>query len=372
MKAEQYFISLVGCSLNGEEPKEIPEEVEWKDVYALSRYHSMANLSFHSMDKLKKKPDRDLYARWQEMSRKSVAKELRFHSELQKILSVFEREGIPYLPLKGIILKNDYPSAGMRQMADMDILIQCSDQRLLKNRMEEIGYAYNGEHGHHHVFMKSPDYNIELHTGLLPEEDSSAGYYNKIWEMAEKAEGSLCGYRMSRDDFYIYLLAHMNKHYRGGGCGLRSLTDIYVYLTKNSPDMEYVTKELALLGLREFEQRLSSLAFSLFTGEENAVLYEKELNYLLQSGTYGTQENSIRNKLTGYRNLQGTLWNAKVQYLTARLLLSPAKLKESRPILKKYPFLYPVISAGRIFSGIRKVKRIGKEISTVIFMKDRS
>lgn len=33
-----------------------------------------------------------------------------------------EQRGIWYLPLKGIILKEFYPSVGMRQMSDNDIL----------------------------------------------------------------------------------------------------------------------------------------------------------------------------------------------------------------------------------------------------------
>lgn len=36
----------------------------------------------------------------------------------------------------------------------------------------------------------------------------------------------------SREDFYIYLVAHEYKHYFLGGTSLRSLADTYIYLKK--------------------------------------------------------------------------------------------------------------------------------------------
>ena len=61
-----YLIHLIGCALDNTIPEELPQDVTWKDIYQLAKYHSINNLIFYSIEKLAKKPDEeqtyDLYA----------------------------------------------------------------------------------------------------------------------------------------------------------------------------------------------------------------------------------------------------------------------------------------------------------------------
>lgn len=45
------------------------------------------------------------------------------NNDLAQIIASFEENGIWYMPLKGAVLKNLYPRFGMREMADIDMLI---------------------------------------------------------------------------------------------------------------------------------------------------------------------------------------------------------------------------------------------------------
>ena len=59
---------------------------------------------------------------WEDRMVKAIRKVLLFDAERKKLCAWMDREQIWYLPLKGIILKEYYPSVGMRQMSDNDIL----------------------------------------------------------------------------------------------------------------------------------------------------------------------------------------------------------------------------------------------------------
>lgn len=75
---------------------------------------------------------------------------------IQKIHNI---EQIPYdmlyLPLKGIIMKDYYPSVGMRQMSDNDILFDADAWERMEKHMISEGYKaeYVGK-GNHDAYHK--------------------------------------------------------------------------------------------------------------------------------------------------------------------------------------------------------------------------
>ena len=75
---------------------------------------------------------------------------------IQKIHNI---EQIPYdmlyLPLKGIIMKDYYPSVGMRQMSDNDILFDADAWERMEKHMISEGYKaeYVGK-GNHDFYLK--------------------------------------------------------------------------------------------------------------------------------------------------------------------------------------------------------------------------
>ena len=75
-----------------------------------------------------------------------------------------DSEHIWYLPLKGIILKDYYPSVGMRQMSDNDILFDADAWERVEKHMLSEGYETESVgKGNHDVYQKAPVYNFEMH-----------------------------------------------------------------------------------------------------------------------------------------------------------------------------------------------------------------
>ena len=82
---------------------------------------------------------------WEERMVKAVRKVLLFDMEREKLCAWMDREQIWYLPLKGIVLKDFYPSVGMRQMSDNDILFDADVWERVQDHMLSEGYEAERE-----------------------------------------------------------------------------------------------------------------------------------------------------------------------------------------------------------------------------------
>ena len=299
-------------------------------------------------------------------------------AERRSFFSFCEREHIWYLLLKGSVMKELYPRDGMRQMADNDILFDASCQSKVRSYFEAEGYeVVSYAEGNHDVYQKKPIYNFELHTSLFGKghQTKMVEYYGNVKDrlIADKEGGY--GFHFSTEDFYVYMMSHMFKHFDGSSTGIRSLLDIYVYQKRYGDvwDRAYLDGELKKLGILEFEQETLGLARELFGGKlplEPDKLPKEEMDRLLffmGSGTYGTTKNSIEKKL---RKLQTdgkeiTLWT-KAWYLFRRVFPDGEWMKEYYPICRRHPLLIPFCVAYRlVFRSMKKLKKIAREVKTV-------
>jgi hypothetical protein len=299
-------------------------------------------------------------------------------AERGQLLSWMDDHQIWYMPLKGSILKNLYPKTGMRQMADNDILFDANHQYDVRDYMVAHGYdVISVAKGNHDVYEKAPVYNFEMHTALfgILHNPSWRSYYANVRERLQKDEGNACGYHFSDEDFYVYFLAHMAKHYQGGGTGVRSLMDIYVYNWKkgDSLDRDYIRQETDKLELSRFEQQCRGLSEKLFGQPENfeAVTLsdeEKEIfAYVYGSGTYGTLENRVRNELGKLQPEGGkpTL-RSKLTYCRGRFFPSIEFMEHKYPIVIKCKLLLPLAYVWRMISrGIVNHKKLQSEMKNL-------
>ena len=296
-----------------------------------------------------------------EAKAKAMRKVALMDVEMSLIFAKLIDAGVWYMPLKGAVLKDDYPKYGMRQMADHDILIDAVRAGDVRVIMESCGFTTESfGAGNHDVYYKPPVLNFEMHTALFGE-----AHEKRIYEYYKDVEKRLVrdGYarHFTDEDFYIYLLAHEYKHYSGGGTGLRSLLDIYVYLRKHKPDMAYVTRELRKLGLEDFEAENRSLAFHLFGGEKLTETDRRMLHYILTSGTYGTLRHSVENQLR-----KKGRWG----FFKSRLTLPYNVMQDKYPILKKAPFLYPFCWIYRLLYGfLFKRERVMYQLKAMVRFK---
>lgn len=263
-----------------------------------------------------------------------------------KVLAGMEKAGIWYMPLKGSVLKDMYPRYGMRQMSDNDILIDPERRADVRTIMEGIGFKTEKyEAAEHDVYHKKPVSNFEMHVYLVNGRSNAQleTYYLNVKDRLIKDEGNNYGYHFRDEDFYLYMIVHEYKHYIQGGTGLRSLMDTYVYLLQKQEtlDWDYIRQEAEKMGIAEYESVNRTLAMHLFAGEVLSESEDKMLQYVFSSGTYGTEKNAAINQVRE---------KGRFGYFLARLTLPKKEMYWNYPILKKAPFLYPVMWGWRLIS----------------------
>ena len=369
-KSANDLIYLLSCAFNEEIPSiERCIEMNLADVYHIASMHFLASAAAFALEQVMELPHE-----FDQAKKKAIRKLSLFEIERSAVLGEFEKAGIGYLPLKGIILGKYYPKTAMREMSDNDIL--CDPNRIddVRPIMERRGYSFERfEDSNEDVYEKPPTMVFEIHRTLFTEKNSVVlfEYYKDIGDRLVKNSGF--GYELSDEDFYIYLLSHMYKHYSNKGTGLRSLADIYVFLNKTADtlDREYIDSELEIIKLFDFERMVSSLSKKVFTNDKLTEKEEKMLDYFIFSCVYGNSDIAETNKYL--RAMDHDLSDkSKRKYFRSRVFISGEKLEKNYPFVNKHRILYPALVVYRpikgliirpksIFGEYRKVKKLKKE-----------
>lgn len=316
-------------------------------IYSLAHIHDMAHIvcsALLNMDMLADNPGENFY-------REKVYSTLyRYESQsyvLEKISSVLENEKIPYVPLKGAVIKEFYPQPWMRTGCDIDILVHEEDLRRATDAITEfLGYEEKGRGKHDIQILSTENIFVELHFSLL-EEDASpsmAKVLNTVWEHAKPVESGKYKYELDDAMFYFYHIAHMAKHFVGGGCGIRPFLDLWL-MEKNR---NYDTAETEILlkngKLADFANAARKLSKVWFSGEEHDRVTKLMEDFVFNGGCFGSRET----KMLSEQQKSG----GRMKYILSRIFVPYDELKGQYPIIKKYKFLTPVCEICRIFTLI--------------------
>lgn len=359
----QTLIELLSCAVNETECKLSPEEVDFDELYTLSKAHEVRSAVAFALESAGI-ADR----RFTQAKLKAKRKLGLFDIEREKICEKLSDAGIWYLPLKGIVMKDFYPRYGMREMSDNDILCDSTKMPQVREIMESLGYTCEsyGE-WNHDVYQKPPTLEFEMHHSLFKERDalSLKEYYHHVFDRLTHKGG--CEYAFTDEDFYIYMLAHTYKHFSNSGTGLRPLLDIYVYLTTHlALDSSYVAREIESLRLTEFERITRDLARKLFDKEKLSEEDRELLPLFLDSSLYGTVEQQKYNRLTRLLDGRDTK-RAKTRYFFNRVFLNGDQLEKHYPFFAKNKWLLPILYLYRPFKGLfRRPKEIMRETKDVV------
>ncbi len=303
-------------------------------------------------------------AKLNEYSSRNLRKTILFEEERKALYAYMDEKKISYLPLKGIIINELYKDYGSREFADNDILFDLKYKRDIKKFFLSRGYDIE-QYGEwiHDVYQKKPFFNFEMHKYLFADQmndeviKSFEKYFEHYLEKGKKKENSYERV-VSKEDFFIYFMAHFYKHYAKDGCGVRSLLDIKVFLDKNPTlNWEYLDEEFKKIKIDGFVKEIVSTTNDLFSGNE---LNEKEteiLLYMISNGTYGNIEAGVKNSLKK---------GSKGRYIFRRLFPPMTFYKVNYPGIYKTKVLIPFAWFKRLFKALTKSrKKVKAELKLV-------
>ena len=187
----------------------------------------------------------------------------RISQDIKEICNTFEQAKIPFVILKGSVIRNLYPEKWMRTSSDIDVLVKPEDlRRAISALMDECGYSYVSKYVHHVSLSSKNDVHIELHHELL--EECTANDANlvlaDIWNLVELKKGCSYSYEMKDEHFYLYHIAHAAKHVINGGCGIKPLLDLWILENKVEHSREARENLLGIARLAAFEDMCLELS----------------------------------------------------------------------------------------------------------------
>ena len=348
------MVYLVSCAVNDEKPEsDKTAGMDLSLICAAAQRHQLTSAVGMALEAA---GIRD--SRIAQETAKAQRKNALLDADRAALIERLESAGIWYMPLKGAVMQALYPRYGMRQMADNDILIDAARAQDVKGIMEELGFTTERVgRGVHDVYHKPPVSNFEIHNALFSpvQEKELHAYYRDVKSRLVKDPDNRFGWHFTPEDFYLYLLAHARKHFAGGGTGLRTFLDIYVYLKKNgaSLNMAYIETEAEKLALSDFERRSRSLATHLFGQQALTPEDQEMLAYVIQSGTYGTTSHRVNNQVA---KLGGGV-QGKIRFFLRRAFPPMETIKIWYPLIYKHRFLLPLLPLVRLGKALTVSRR---------------
>jgi len=259
---------------------------------------------------------------------------------------------VHHILLKGSVIRSLYPSEDMRTSGDIDILYNEDDidEDSLESMMKSLGFEKTKGSVTVDTFSNGVCV-FEMHRKLCSKakEDFIPEHMQKLFDSANNGQYEM---KLSCEDFYVYHVSHMAKHFCSHGCGIRPLADMYLLLKEYGKDLdrEAVDKYLAEVGLCEFERNAREIVFGIFSGTELTDVQKEMYNMMMFSGIYGNTTRSAANERAKSKNGEG----GKLKNLAKTAFLPLENMRVKYPILKKTPVLLPVMWIVRVFDVFLK------------------
>lgn len=269
-----------------------------------------------------------------------------------EITQVLEQEEIPYMPLKGSVIRDLYPEPWLRTSCDIDILVSKDDlSKAIDALVDKAGYKTDRKQQYHDVSLYSPaGVHLELHFHIKEEMDNIDGLLTMVWNYTVQDCARKFCYYQTNEFFMFHHIAHMAYHFLHGGCGVKPFIDLYIITRKMAYDEKAVRDFCKQCAIEDFYSHVLYLTEVWFGNESHTALSRQTEEYILNGGVYGTQENKelIR------QSKQSNKW----KYAVSRIWLSYDVLKTVYPVIVKQKWLFPFMQVRRwiefVFSGKRK------------------
>lgn len=274
------------------------------------------------------------------------------NSELETLKTAFEEEKIPFIPLKGSVIRQYYPEPWLRTSCDIDILVHEEDiERAIAFLTNKNGYTLEKKAYHDYSLFSPAGVHLELHFNLKETRDKIDKLLVKAWEYAYRRDENSYEYLFTNEFFIYHQLAHASYHFVGGGCGIRPFIDVFLLEKHLKYDKNKLDELLTEGGIKIFSDDFYHLSKVWFAGEKHSEITEKMEIFLLSGGVYGNAENKTASEQSRNKGKAGNIFK-RIWMPYDHLII-----------------LYPDLKGKRILQPFYEIKRWCKLFKKDIFKK---
>ena len=274
------------------------------------------------------------------------------NSELETLKTAFEEEKIPFIPLKGSVIRQYYPEPWLRTSCDIDILVHEEDiERAIAVLTDKNGYTLEKKAYHDYSLFSPAGVHLELHFNIKENRDKIDKLLIKAWDYAFKRAENSFEYHFTNEFFLYHQLAHASYHFVGGGCGIRPFIDVFLLEKHLKYDKNKLDELLTEGGIKIFSDDFYHLSKVWFAGEKHSEITEKMEIFLLSGGVYGNAENKTASEQSRNKGKAGNIFK-RIWMPYDHLII-----------------LYPDLKGKRILQPFYEIKRWCKLFKKDIFKK---
>lgn len=340
MKEAKSLLEIMKCFLNEKECT-IHNDIDENKLYRLAKINGVSNFlqnwaqKYCKSEQIKKQIDKDYTTQ--------IVKDTNQNIEVEKILRTLEENNIKTLVVKGVLMKDIYPQNYMRQMCDIDILVNDIDFKKTTKIMQNMGFKKFHNEEKHLIFLKPPFIIVELHRKLILQKDIVGyEYFNHIWSSCIKYKNYQNIYQLDLENAYVFCIVHLLVHFKFMGIKIKDILDVYLYNKHYHDLLDYdkLDKIFKDLHIPDFAENIKNIAYKWFGTDKIDDFNEIEI-FILNGSNLNNSVNYSLGESTG-----------KVNYLIKLLFPEMKIMKEKYPILEKFPPLLPFMWITRIFKNI--------------------
>ena len=333
--------AICGTKLTEEERNNYSPDL-LQDLLKISSKHDVVHLLVFGLkqNELISKENSDI----EKCILKAVYRYERLRYEYENLCEALEKAQIPFLPLKGSVIRKYYPEAWMRTSCDIDVLVHREDlENTISYLVSHQNYVEKERATHDVSLFTQTGIHVEIHFDLVEEgrAKNAIDVLQSVWENTTLHENSEYWYEMTDAYFYFYHIAHMAKHFENGGCGIRPFIDLWILDHMKDVDISARNELLSQGGLLKFTNASRTLSEVWFGGKEPDELSLQMQEFLLHGGVYGSTDNRVA--------LQQKKKGGRIGYVLSRIFIPYAKLKRYYPVLEKHRWLMPFMQIRRWF-----------------------
>ena len=366
-KYQEQIIDLLNSSIHDTKPKlDYSKNVDWDKIIEESNAHSITGLLYPALKKYdNSKLDIDVLNSLKKSTFISAVQQSKHIKETAKILELFNKNNIPVIVLKGLVIRNYYPMPDLRTMCDSDVIIHKEDLEKVRTLLLNEGFREEEDAGHHIAFFKF-GFNLEVHWTLANEtfRKGQECFQEHIWNDARKIQvDGVDTLALSLEDQALHFCAHMASHMAISGFGVRQLADLVLLVEHEGKNINWnnFIEKAKKSGLYKFSLGMFKVCNYLFNmeipkelndGNNDEEVIKLVVDDIFTGGVYGQRDLSFTFRAqVGYDIEDDSTFSMIKRYIEI-ILPPPSKLSDRYVYAKKHKILLPVAWIHHIWVGL--------------------
>lgn len=166
-------------------------------------------------------------------------------------------------------------------------------------------------------------------------------------------------YAMDTEDTFLFLFTHFAKHYSTAGIGCRHVVDLWVYLRAH-PEMDQarIRQAMERMKLWKFYQNILKTTVVWFEGAEPDEMTDFITKWIFSNGSWGSAVNAALSRGVRDMGKSGNAVQSWVLYIWRYIFPKRIYMQERYTVLKKAPWLLPVMWCVRFADKLMSVRTL--------------